>query len=150
MPSANQRTSNPTSLVSGRALWTRRLAIATAILFFISSAFPVVAGLSKDTAAFPKWWGVLDVAIAFVLAIMAIVMSALVGRSINKEAEESTYRAYRVLTHGLLAMCVVFFLFGDRITWINCLTGFAWRAWLLFYMLPAWFSALRGSAASVD
>ena len=147
----NQRnTPNPLPLTGKRVIWGRRLAVATAIVFVVSSAFPVVAGLAKDTAAFPKWWGVLDVALAFVLAIMAIVMSALVGRSINKEAEESTYRAYRVLTHGLLAMCVVFFLFGDRITWINCLTGFAWRAWLLLYSLPAWFTALRASAASAE
>ena len=45
-------------------------------------------------------------------------------------------------------MVVVFFLFGDRIIWINCLTGFAWRAWLLLYTLPAWVTALRTSATS--
>jgi hypothetical protein len=133
----------PRPLAPRRALWSRRLAIATAILFFVSSAFPVAAGLSKDTASFPKWWGVLDVALAFVLATMAILISALVGSSIDKEAEKATYRAYRLLTHGLLVMVVVFFLFGDRITWINRLTGFAWRAWLLLYTLPAWFTALR-------
>ena len=140
----------PRPLATGRALWSHRLAIATAILFFVSSAFPVVAGLSKDTASFPKWWGVIDVALAFVLALMAIVMSALVGSSIDKEAEKATYRAYRLLTHGLLAMIIVFFVLGDRITWINCLTGFAWRTWLLLYSLPAWFTALRASAASPE
>jgi hypothetical protein len=41
---------------------------------------------------------------------------------------------------------VVFVLFGDRIVWSNCLTGFAWRAWLLFYGLPAWFTALGSTA----
>jgi hypothetical protein len=125
-----------------RTLWARRVAITTAILFFISTAFPVVAGLARDTTAFPKWWGRLDVMIAFALAMMVIVMSALVGSSVTKEAEGATYRAYRILTHGILAMLVAFFLFGDRITWINCLTGFAWRAWLLLYSLPAWFTAL--------
>jgi hypothetical protein len=49
----------------------RSLAVATAVVFFISSAFPVVAGLSKNTASFPKWWSVLDVGLAFVLAILA-------------------------------------------------------------------------------
>jgi hypothetical protein len=39
--------------------------------------------------------------------------------------------AYRVLLHGILAIIVVFFLFGSHITWINCITGFAWRAWPL-------------------
>jgi len=38
--------------------------------------------------------------------------------------------------------------FGDRRVWINCLSGFAWRAWLLLYCLPAWFTALRITAAS--
>ena len=39
--------------------------------------------------------------------------------------------AYRVLLHGILAIIVVFFLFGSHITWITCITGFAWRAWPL-------------------
>ena len=143
----NQQTkSNPLPLSGRQVLWSRRFAVSTAVVFVVSTVFPIVAGLSRNTSAFPKWWGVLDVALAFVLAIMAIVMSALVGRSIPKEAEEATYRAYRSLTHGILVMVVVFFLFGDRITWIYCLTGLAWRAWLLLYSLPAWFAAFRPSA----
>ncbi len=126
-----------------RPLWGRRLAVAAAVVFFISSAFPVVAGLSKNTASFPKLWGRLDVGIAFVLTILAFAVMALAANKVTKQAEEVSYRAYRILTHGILVMIVVFFLFGDRITWINCLTGFAWRAWLLLYSLPAWFTALR-------
>ena len=89
----------------------------------------------------------LDVVLAFVLVIMALVMSAIVGRSIREEDEEAAYRAYRFLTHGILVMLVVFFLFGDRITWIYCLIGLAWRTWLLLYSLPAWFAAFRASPA---
>jgi hypothetical protein len=40
---------------------------------------------------------------------------------------------------------VVFVLVGDRVVWVNCLTGFAWRAWLLSYSLPAWFTAFRAA-----
>jgi len=123
-------------------LRTRRLAIATAIVFGISTAFPVAAGLATDRAAFPTWWGRADVLLAFILAILAIGVSARVGRSITSEAEAATYRAYRLLPHGILVLLVVFFLAGDRISWINCLTGFAWRAWLLLYTLPAWFTAI--------
>ena len=130
---------------AARALWSRPLSVVAAVLFFISSVFPAVAGLSKNTAAFPKWWGMLDVGLAFVLAILAIVIMALVGGKVDRQAEDASYRAYRVLIHGILAMLVVFFLFGDRIVWINCLTGFAWRAWLLLYSLPAWFTALRAA-----
>ena len=131
---------------AARARWGRPLAVVAAVLFFVSSAFPVVAGLSKNTASFPKLWGMLDVALAFVLVILAFAIMALNGSKVTNQAEEASYRAYRVLIHGILVMIVVFFLFGDRIIWINCLTGFAWRAWLLLYTLPAWYSAIRVSA----
>src|SRR5262249_27087669 len=101
------------------------------------------AGFVKDTESWPKWWGVLDVSIAFVLAILAFAVMALAYGKVNKQAEDASYRAYRILLHGIFAMLVVFFLFGDRIVWPNCLTGFAWRTWLLLYSLPAWFTALR-------
>lgn len=128
---------------ANRDLWGRRLAVVTAVVFFISTVFPVVAGLSKNTASFPKWWGKLDVGLAFVLAILALAIMAFAGGKADQQAADATYRAYRILIHGILAMVVVFFLFGDRITWIYCLTGIAWRAWLLLYSLPAWFTALR-------
>ncbi len=125
--------------------WPRPLAITGLVLFVVSSAFPVAAGLSKDTTAFPKWWGRLDVGLAFVLVILAFVIMGLAEGKVNKQAVDATFRAYRILIHGILVMLVVFFLAGDRITWIYCLTGFAWRAWLLAYCLPAWFTAFRSS-----
>src|SRR5215475_663861 len=73
--------------------WSRPLAVATASIFCVSTAFPVVAGLSKNTGAFPKWWGIADVTVAFFLAAMALaVMAAAQGR-ISKQADEDTYRA---------------------------------------------------------
>ena len=130
------------------AIWGHPLAVATAVVFFISSAFPVAAGLSMNTASFPGWWGMLDVGIAFILALLAIVVLALAQGQVTRQAEDATYRAYRVLIHGILAMLVVFFLLGDRIVWVNCLTGFAWRAWLLLYSLPAWLTAFRAPRVS--
>ena len=120
------------------ARWSRPLAIATAIVFCISSAFPVVAGFVRDKETWPKWWGVLDVSIAFVLALLALAILASAQGKVNKQAENASYRAYRVLIHGIWIMLVAFFLFGDRIVWTNCLTGFAWRSWHLLYSLPAW------------
>jgi FtsH-binding integral membrane protein len=128
--------------------WRRPLAIATAVVFIVSSAFPVVAGLSKNTAAFPRLWGKLDVGLAFLLAVMVFGVMALARNSVDKQAEESSYRAYRVLLHGIFVMLVVFFVFGDRIIWINCLTGFVWRSWLLLYALPEWIVAVRTGAPS--
>lgn len=130
------------------ARWGRSLAIATAVLFLISSAFPIVAGLSKNTASFPKLWGKLDVGLAFVLAVMVFGVMALARNSVDERAKESSYRAYRVLLHGIFVMIVVFFVFGDRIIWVNCLTGFAWRSWLLLYALPEWIVAVSACAPS--
>jgi hypothetical protein len=109
-------------------------------VFFISSAFPVVGAFVKDKEAWPKWFGVLDVSIASVLAILAIAILALGSGKVDKQAEDASYRAYRVLIHGIFAMMVVSVFFGDQIVWSNCLTGFAWRYWLLLYGLPAWFA----------
>lgn len=124
-----------------RARWGRPVALAAAVLFFISWVFPIGAGLSKNTAAFPKWWGALDVGLAFVLAILALVISALTQGKVDRQAEDAAYQAYRILIHSLLVICVIVMLLGDRIVWINCATGFAWRTWLLLYLLPAWFAA---------
>jgi len=120
---------------------SRRLAIVAAVAFLVSSAFPVVAGLSHNTASFPKWWGILDVSLAFVLAILVLVILGVTQHRVNKQVEDVSYRAYRILTHGIFLMLVVFFLAGDRIVWSNCLTGFAWRTWLPLYTLPAWVAA---------
>jgi hypothetical protein len=107
--------------------------------------FPVAAALSKDTASFPRWWGVLDVAMAFVLAVLAFAIVGVAQGKISNDAQAATYRAYRVLIHVIFFLIIVFFLFGDRITWINGLPGIAWRAWLLLYSLPAWLAVARST-----
>jgi hypothetical protein len=144
----NERTNpNPSRLTPDPRLhWRRPLAVATAVVFVISSVFPVVAGLSRDTSSYPKWWGPLDVGIAFVLAFLAIVIFVLAQGEVDKQADEASYRAYRILIHGIMAILVVFFLVGDRIVWTYCLVGFAWRFWLLLYGLPAWISVFLGRA----
>src|SRR5262249_23567035 len=96
------------------------------------------AGFVKDTEAWPKWWGALDVLIAFVLAALALAVMALAHGKVDEQVEDASYRAYRGLIHGIFALLVVFFLFGDRVVWSNCLTGLAWRFWLLLYGMPAW------------
>ena len=123
--------------------WIRRIAFGALILFFLSWVFPIGAGLAKDTSVFPRWWGAGDVALAFVVAIAALGIPALVRGRVNKGVEEAAYRAYRVLTHGIMAVGVLVMLAGDRITWENCATGFLWRTWLGLYILPWWIAAVR-------
>lgn len=125
------------------AQWSRPLCIATAIVFLISTVFPVSAGLSKDTSSFPRWWGPADVGTAFLLATLALAVLALGTARITKQDEDATYRAYRILIHGIFLLMVVFVFFGDRIAWGQCLSGFAWRFWLLLCVLPAWIAGYR-------
>ena len=123
--------------------WIRLIAFGALILFLLSWVFPIGAGLAKDTTVFPRWWGAADVALAFVLAIAALGIPVLVGGRVNSGVEEATYRAYRILTHGIMAMGVLVMLAGDRIMWANCATGFLWRTWLGLYILPWWIAAVR-------
>jgi hypothetical protein len=37
---------------------------------------------------------------------------------VDKQAVDASYRAYRILNHGILVMLVVFFVFSHRIVWI--------------------------------
>ena len=52
-----------------------------------------------------------------------------------------------VIWAGRVVILAVIFLAWERITWINCITGFGWRAWLLLYALPSWFTVVRSPAA---
>lgn len=126
----------------------RPVALAAAVLFVLSWAFPIGAGLVKDTSSFPKWWGIADVLLAFVIAVSAFVIQAIVGKNLDRQAEETTYRFYRTFIHVLIAVGLVVMLAGSRITWINCATGFLWRSWLLLYILPWWLVAARRQALS--
>jgi hypothetical protein len=126
----------------------RQLAIATAIVFVISSIFPVAAGLSQNPESFSHWWGILDVVIAFILATLAIVIAARFERGVTVEIKLAAYRTYRVLINAILVLLVIFFLGADRIRWTIFLPGLAWRGWLLFYGLPSWIVALRGNPAA--
>jgi hypothetical protein len=120
---------------------SRPLCIATAIVFLVSALFPLGAGLAKDTSSFPLWWGAADVGIAFVLAALTLAVLAIGTPRVTKQVEETTYRAYRVLIHGILVLMVVFVFAGDRIAWSHGLSGLAWRSWLLLYALPVWLAA---------
>jgi hypothetical protein len=142
-----QASRNPTALTPELLpTWGRPLALATAAMFCISLVFPAVAAFVRDRESWPKWWGVLDVTVALVLAVAAIALLGVTHNQPDRQAEHASFVAYRFLSYGLLVFGVVFMISGDRIVWANCLTGFAWRAWLLVYSLPCWFTALRAGA----
>jgi len=119
----------------------RAVALTAAILYVLSWAFPVVAGLVKNPTNLPRWWGTVDVALAFVVGVGALVIPGLGRGNLDKQAERTTYRIYRSSLHALLVVGVLVMLAGDRIKWANCATGFLWRAWLFLYILPWWLAA---------
>jgi hypothetical protein len=138
----------PTPLTTeARSVWGRRIAVAA--VFVVSLMFPVTAGLSRDTASFPGWWGSLDVGVAFLLGILVLAVFGLADCKKRKRAEDASYRACRILLHAIVGLLVVFILWGDRVVWPACLTGLAWRYWLLLYSLPAWFAAFGAAAGPV-
>ena len=121
----------------------RAIALTAAILFVLSWIFPVGAGLVRNPTTLPKWWGPVDVALAFVVAFGALGIPGLAHGNLDKQAEQTTYRIYRRSLHTVLLLGVVVMLAGDRIKWANCATGFLWRTWLLLYILPWWLAAVR-------
>ena len=123
--------------------WLRPLAWAVAAVYWVSWVFPLAAGLVRDVGSLPPWWGPVDIGLAGVLAVLVLVLLAGAERRVERRDREASYGMYRVLHYGILGALVVFFVAGDRVVWIRCLTGFVWRYWLLLYSLPAWLAALR-------
>ena len=121
----------------------RPIALTAAILFVLSWAFPVCAGLVRNPTSLPQWWGTVDVTLAFVVAVGAFGIQVLGHGNVDKQAERTAYWIYRSSLHALLVVAVLVMLAGDRIKWSNCSTGFLWRTWLFLYILPWWLAAAR-------
>jgi hypothetical protein len=62
------------------------LAVGSAIAFGISTAFPTGAYMVKDTAALPRIWGVLDVALAALVGVLAIALVATAEKRVDAHA----------------------------------------------------------------
>jgi hypothetical protein len=137
----------------------RAIAVTAAILFVLSWAFPVAAGLVRYPTSLPQWWGTVDVALAFVVAVGALIIPGLSHGNVDQQAERTAYRIYRSSLHALLVVGILVMLAGDRIQWANCATGFLWRTWLFLYILPWWLAAtgrretadrMRSSSNKID
>jgi hypothetical protein len=114
----------------------RHFVIAGIALLAISTAFPVVAGLSQDLQP-PAWMGYIDVALALVLVLLGGLMVSAAKGQLERKVIRRSYRLYRGVAALPLILLVIFFLVGSRIKWEVLLPGLAWRTWLLMYALPA-------------
>lgn len=115
----------------------RRLGIASATLFVVSTAFPIVASLLPGDDA-PRWLGVADVAVAFALAATGIFLVSTHQEPPRGRVAEAAVAVFRAAATLFLVLLVVFFLAGDAVKWQVLLPGLAWRAWLFALALPAW------------
>ena len=123
-----QRTGNATSS-------ERRRALASCILFGISTAFPIVASIW--TREPPVWVGVVDALLAFALVVVGALIVARWGGAVDGAVLEASAHIYRAGANALLVLLVLFFVAGHGINWNILLPGLAWRAWLFAYVLPA-------------
>ena len=67
----------------------RVFALTAAILFVLSWIFPVGAGLVRNPTGLPQWWGTVDVALAFVVAVAALGIQGLAHGNVDKQAEQT-------------------------------------------------------------
>ena len=119
----------------------RALAHTCVALFALSAAFPIVAGVLNVERPV-RWLGIADVAVAAGLVGVAAVLAA---RGQHAVADRHRLAALRV-GQGVLglmpALLVVYFVVGPRVNWTVLVIGLAWRAWLLFSILPVLVAAL--------
>lgn len=120
----------------------RKLVVAAASAFGVSTAFPVVASLMAVEKP-PRWVGLLDVTLAFAVVMMGLALVSRAGREYDPTVVGSAFRIYRASATAFLVLPSLFLLLGERIKWNVLLMGLAWRAWLFVYVLPAGLAVWR-------
>lgn len=119
---------------------SRVLVVSGAAIFVASSLFPIAAGLLREPA--PRWMGILDVALAFLLACVGFAITA--KRPAGKAEDAAVSLAVlRGGTNVFLLLLVVFLLAAKSIHWDILLVGLGWRAWLFASVLPSAVSLWR-------
>jgi hypothetical protein len=131
------RTQVPSSTASSRVLLG-----ASAALFIVSSAFPVVASV-LPAERMPRWMGIVDVVLAAALVTVGLVVFSRKPSEFAGPVVATGFWAYRALSNTFLVLLALFFVAGEYIQWKILLPGLAWRAWFLVLVLPAWVSVWR-------
>jgi hypothetical protein len=137
----------PTILAENVRGPSRRFVLAGGVMFGVSTAFPIVAGvLREDQLA--SWLGPVDVVLAFATVCVGALIGTRARRAYDSSVLATSCGIYRALANLLLVLLVLFFLAGDRIRWHVLLPGLAWRGWLLAFVLPAAIAAWKADGRS--
>jgi hypothetical protein len=114
----------------------RRLVLAGAALFLISTAFPVIGSIRGNETG-DKWIGIADVTLAFLVVLAGIAIAFRKPAGFESRTVASALQVYRGAASVFLVLLVLFFVLGDLIHWSILLPGLAWRAWLFAWVLPS-------------
>ena len=111
------------------------------ISFFISTLFPIVAGVSNmNENAKIGYLGYLDVAIAFFCFLIFVLLSI-----INRKQKDiiTTSKAQKITEYvsTIPLILISLYLIGVKLNWDILLIGIGWRFWLLIIALPYLVSA---------
>jgi hypothetical protein len=120
-----------------------RLARAYALLFALSTAFPIAASL-MPVGDVSRTMGLLDVACALVLLATGIYIVSLKAPA-SPATNSRAVAWYRASGSVPLLLLVIFFVAESRVRWPVLLVGLAWRAWLFWYTLPAALALLNAA-----
>jgi hypothetical protein len=113
----------------------RSLGRACVVLFALSTAFPVVAGVLY-TGRPPRWLGIADVAVAALLFIAAAALASRGRGAVTDAHRLAALRAAHRVAAIIPALLAAYFVSGPRVDWAVLVVGLAWRGWLLLYTLP--------------
>jgi hypothetical protein len=116
------------------------LAWWAALLFIVSTAFPISASLISVSSR-PRWMGVADVIIAFTWVFVVFGIETLTHEKPSDEIRKKSFTVYRAISILPLMLIVIYFLSGDRVDWEILLIGLGWRSWLAIFAFPNWLEA---------
>lgn len=118
----------------------------TAVLFVLSTAFPIAASLLPEDGT-PRWLGLADVAVAFGLMAAGLAVVARQPGPFNAAVLSGSLRILRLAASVFLVLLIVFFVTPDAVRWHVLLPGLAWRAWLFVLVLPSWLALAEAGPA---
>ena len=125
---------------------TRSLGRLCFLLFAVSTAFPIVAGV-RNTETPSRWMGLVDVGVAALLVTVAFTVASRARTKVSDHDRLIAFRGSQALFCVIPVLLVGFFIAGDRIDWQVLIVGLAWRGWLLLYTLPFLISVTRDRPA---
>jgi hypothetical protein len=115
------------------------LVLVGLLMLLVSTSLLLYA--SVHPGALPRWGGVVDVAVAFLLVGWLAALHVKYGHAISRTG---LVQSSQVIAFLFPLVFVGLWLAADRLTWNILLPGLAWRSFVVVQSLPAAIAAWRG------